>query len=168
MKRSKFASIIVPLVMAANGAFCAPNAITLNRFPLAGYTDVDTVKTTNITGTCAGSIVRVMGITGTTGDFFDVDSDAGKIIIRDGPRHELVINGMSDHNGVACITNSTGNFLLVWHVCGGSGCGDDFAFTIIDPKRLLILAPTDARQFCDTDCATKITGSGLPRELNTR
>ena len=139
--------------------------------PMQGYKELDVVKTENITGSCGGSVVRVMGITDFVENFYSVDSDAGKIIVRSSSvTNDLVLtqeNVLSDHNGVACVETKTGDKLLVWSNCGGSRCTDNFSFYVIEPKSLKFIAPKDPKKgSCDDECATKVLGNNLPKKVN--
>ena len=171
--------IVVGLVAAlalCGQAAAEPSAISLEPFPHSNGVEVTTTQ--DITGTCAGSIVRVVGVKSITGDFFDADLDSAQIIIRPGPAgygqpyRERVIKRsdgiLSDYNGIACVQGLRGYVLLIWSVCGGSICGNDFSFTVIDPKTLRTLAPLKKSEVCDTKCAVRFAGDALPYELNKR
>jgi hypothetical protein len=141
--------------------------------PMKGETALDVVDTKNVTGSCGTSIVRVLGVKNVAGNFYGIDLDAGKIIIRSGPTKELVLSSssgvLSDHNGVACVSTKSGNRLLVWSNCSGSTCGDNFSFFVIDPERLTFLAPKDPRKGqCDAKCASQLLGNQLPQKINSQ
>ena len=177
LERGGAVRVVVGLVTAlaiGGRAVAEPSAISLDPFPQSN--GVEVTQTQNITGTCGGSIVRVVGVKDITGDFFDTDLDTAQIIIRPGsagygqPYRERVIdrNGgvLSDYNGIACVWGLRGYVLLIWSVCGGTICGDDFSFTVIDPKTLRTLAPLKKSEVCDAKCAARFTGNNLPYELN--
>lgn len=162
---SIFASLFI------SGAALADAAINLP--PMKGDKSVDVVATKNFTGSCGSSIVRVLGVTNVVDNFYAVEQDAGKIIVRSGSAKDLVLTSesgvLSDHNGVECVSTKSGNRLLIWSNCSGSSCGDDFSFYVIDPERLVFLAPKDPRKDqCDEKCASKVLGNNLPQKINSR
>ena len=142
--------------------------------PIKGMATLEVIATKNIAGSCGTSTVRVLGVLNVFDDyhFYSMDLEAGKIIIQ-GPTNELILSYegdvLSNHNGVACVSTKSGNRLLVWSNCAGSGCGDDFSFFVIDPERLVFLAPNDPKKgYCDAKCASQILGSDLPEKIDNR
>lgn len=163
-------SLIVAFIFLSSTAL-ADTAIGLS--PMKGDKTLHVVSTKNITGTCGASIVRVLGVTDVMDTFYGIDLDAGKIIVRSGPTKELILDSesgvLSDHNGVACVSAKSGNRLLIWSNCSGSSCGDDFSFFVIDPDRLIFLAPKDPRKGqCDERCASQLLGNKIPQKINGR
>lgn len=172
------------------GSELAQSAIRLQ--PMKGEKSL-LVEGSNVTGSCGTSVVRVLGVARVVDNFFDIDSDAriiirvfqedhtkdviapdtGAIIVPGGSTKELILNSdsgvLSDHNGVACVATTSGSRLLVWSNCAGSACGDDFSFFVIDPERLVFLAPQDPRKGqCDEKCASQLLGNQLPQKINGR
>ena len=146
-----------------------PTAIMLP--PIEGQKALWLETTNNITGSCGTSIVRVLGVKKVISNFYTIDLDAGRIIIRSAGE-ELVLDAndgtLSDHNGIACVPTESGSRLLVWSNCSGSVCGDDFSFVIVDPERLVILAPKDPyKETCHAKCASKLLGNELPQKINS-
>jgi hypothetical protein len=162
-------AVLVALAsLLIGGNAVAQTAIVLQ--PMRGDHAVDVVKTINVTGSCGGAIVRVMGVTNTVGNFYTLDLDAGKVIVRSSGQ-DLVLDadhGLSDHDGVACITNKTGNHVLVWSQCGGSACPDAWDYIVIDADKLAIVSPLGPNKGgdCDAACASRLTGSRMPFDLN--
>ncbi|MDO8812388.1 MAG: TM2 domain-containing protein [Gallionella sp.] len=153
----------------ANISLMATRAISLR--PMEGNAAFAEITAPNVTGYCGTSVVRVLGIEQVTDNFFSTDLDAGKIIIRAGALKEMTIdrNVLSDHNGVACVTTKSGNRLLIWSNCGGNACGENFSFFVIDPERLVFLAPKDPfKEQCDEECASQLLGNQLPQKINGR
>lgn len=141
----------------------------VSLLPMQGDKKVDVVNTQNFTGSCGSAVVRVMGVERIVGNFYTVDLDSAKIIIRSNAK-DLILDehsgALSDHNGIACLNTKSGQRLLVWSNCNGSACGN-FSFTVIDPEKAIILAPKNpAKESCDEKCATKLTGSRLPQQVN--
>lgn len=162
-------SLMTAFLLFSNAALAKLPAIDLP--PMKGYKSLDVVTTKNITGSCGNAVVRVMGVTEVVGKFYTIEPDSGVIIVRHNPRHELVLsidNGvLSDYNGVACVSTRAGKRLLVWSTCGGSVCPDTFTFFVIDPDRLVFLAPKDPKKrTCDALCASRVLGNNLPQRLN--
>lgn len=159
-------SLIVVSLFLGNAVF-AETAITLA--PMKGDKALDVVATKNITGSCGASVVRVLGVTDVDNDSFRTELDTGKIIVRSAAK-ELILgygNVLSDYNGVACVSTKSGMRLLIWSNCSGSACGDRFSFFIIDPERLVFLAPKDPRKGeCDERCASQLLGNKLPQKIN--
>lgn len=125
--------LLTIFLLVLNGITWAETAIRLH--PMEGDEALDIVETRNYTGSCGESIVRVLGVKSVYEDFYTVDLDAAKIIVRSGPNNELILrpegtrsNNKGDilleHNGVACVSIKYGNRLLVWSGCSGSACGD--------------------------------------------
>lgn len=162
-----FSSIVASLLLSSTAL--ADTAISLP--PMKGDKTLDVVATKNVTGSCGTSIVRVLGVTDVINNFYSIDFDAGKIIVRSGPTKELILGSdsgvLSDHNGVACVSTKSGSRLLIWSNCSGNACGDIFSFFVIDPERLLFLAPKDPRKGqCDEKCASQLLGNKLPQKIN--
>lgn len=148
-------------------------AVRLQPFPadsgiLSSKVDVTTVQ--NHYGRCGSAVVQVLGVERQVGNFFTVDAPAGNarvaVIAEGGQRLLTVEDALSDYNGVACLTTKPSPHLLVWSKCGGTACGDDFDFTVIDVERLRLVS--GAAGECDAKCAQRLTGSRLPLELNSR
>jgi hypothetical protein len=164
-----FSSIVASLFLSS--AALAGTAINLQ--PMKGYKNIDVVETKNFTGSCGKSQVHVLGVTAVRDNTFSTDGEAGKIIVglpyTDG-REPLILDddsGLSDSNGVACVSTKSGSRLLIWSICDGSACGDDFSFFVIDPDRLVFLAPKDPKKGeCNEKCASLLLGNGLPKKIN--
>jgi len=164
-----FSSIVTLLLLSSTTL--ADTAIGLP--PMKGGKTLDVVATKNVTGSCGASIVRVLGVTDVIDNFYGIDLDAGKIIVRSGPNKELVLSHgsgiLSDHNGVACVSTKSGSRLLVWSNCAGSACGEGFSFFVIDPEHLVLLAPKDPlKGRCDEKCASLLLDNKLPQKINSR
>jgi hypothetical protein len=143
----------------------------LEPFPATPYSkeESNVVTVQNHYGRCGASVVQVHGVKDDVGDFFSIDSNASAriIVIRKSGKRELVLNDVfSDHNGVACVGTGSRKYLLIWSRCGGTACGDDFGFTVVDIKIPQVLA--GGGRECDEHCAARITGSRIPLQLNSR
>jgi hypothetical protein len=165
-----FSSIVVSLFFSSSAL--AESAINLS--PMRGFSAIDVVATKNVTGSCGTSIVRVLGVMDVRNSVYTSDADA-EIIVRGGPSlppKDLILSlksgVLSDLNGVACVATKSGSRLLVWSKCGGSMCvRDDFSFIVIDPDRLVLLAPKDPiKGQCDAQCASQLLGNKLPQKIN--
>lgn len=161
-------SLILASLLACSPALAAT---PIGLAPLQGSKNLDVVATKSITGTCGKTIVEVMGVTDLNPGFYDVDPDAGRVLVRTAAGKELSLGAdsgvLSDHNGVACVATSAGNRLLFWSNCSGSACGDNFSFFVLDPERLLFVAPKDPRKGpCDAKCAAQVLGNKLPLKIN--
>jgi hypothetical protein len=151
-------------ILALAAAQAAIPAIKLN--PYSDGTPVDVQTSQEFSGSCGPSVVRVLGVTSVTSDFFDIDLDAGRVIVRQLHKPDLVIDsdhGLSDHNGVACVAKDFQHFVLIWTACGGTICSDKYDFIVIDADEQRVASPTGA---CDEKCAFKLTGSPIPLKLN--
>ena len=162
---------LIGVLLSLSGAALGEEAISLP--PMKGDKALDVVETKNVTGSCGTSMVRVMGVTTRVDSSYRIDQDAGKIIVRSGTGKELVLgldnDVLSDHNGVACVLTKSGSRLLVWSQCAGSACGDRMSFFVIDPERLVFLAPKDPRKGrCDDKCASQLLGNRLPQKINSQ
>lgn len=145
--------------------------IQLEPFPATSYSNGGTnvVTVQNHYGRCGPSVVQVHGVARDNGDFFGIDPNAGArvVVIREAGRRELVLSDVfSDHNGVACVNNRGKRYLLIWSNCGGTACGDDFSFTVVDVDVPRVVAGGNTE--CDARCAARITGSRIPTDLNNR
>lgn len=165
--------IVMRFFAAALSLFLSVNALADGVIlrPMQGYKELDVIKTENITGSCGGSVVRVMGMIDPVDNYFSIEQDTGKIIVRSSSAtNDLILsheNILSDYNGVACVETKSGDKLLIWSNCGGSVCGDNFSFYVIDPKSLKFIAPKDPKKgSCDDDCATKVLGNNFPKKVN--
>src|SRR5688500_10751827 len=117
---------------------------------------------------CGTAVVRVLGVTQEYAGLFKVDFDAGRVIVRKRGAPDVVIdsqNGLSDHNGIACIEQDGRTLILVWSDCGGSACGHGYNFTIVDTETPRILAPRPPERWCDSKCAAKWAGE-LPARVD--
>lgn len=139
-------------------AIAAP--VTLR--PMEGERHVLAEPATNFTGSCGGAVVRVMGVTSTYGNQFGIDLDAGVIIVRQAGKEMALRNELSDHNAIACVPTSKGDRLLIGGACAGSACPDSYAYFVIDPKEIVVLAPKKAGDACDERCAEKALGVRVP------
>lgn len=139
--------------------------ITLSPSAAFPNTLIETIKV--YTGACGSRVVRIVGVTDVNDKSFTLDID-GRIIIHQGQGPDLVIdsnNGLSDYNGVACVERNDGSArLLIWANCGGSACGDDYGFVVVDPEKMKIVSSND----CDEMCGYALTGSRLPWALNDK
>lgn len=139
-------------------AIAAP--VTLR--PMEGERQVLAESSTNFTGVCGGAVVRVMGVSSTSGNQFGIDLDAGVVIVRQPGKEIALRDPLSDQNAIACVPTGTGDKLLIASACAGSACPDSFSYYVIDPKRVLILAPKKATETCDERCAEKVLGAKVP------
>jgi hypothetical protein len=147
----------------------ATNAISLS--PKVGDAAVGVIAMPDATGYCGTSTVRVSGIEKVSGNSFSIDMDLGKIVVKTMQNKELVISSgsgvLSDYNGTACVSTESGSRLLVWSNCAGSACGESFSFFVIDPERLVFLAPQNpSNERCDERCASQLLGNQLPKKIN--
>jgi uncharacterized RDD family membrane protein YckC len=117
-----------------------------------------------VTGACGNSVIRIVGMTKALAGFFQFE---GMIVIR-GEGKELIlgddkdkVGALSDYNGMACVSSPTGENLLIWSNCGGSVCGDDFHFYLID-----LNTQTYLLKYVDAETASRVLGSRLPYEIN--
>lgn len=132
--------------------------------PLPGDRAIDSVFVQNMTGSCGSAVVRVLGVTSVNSDMFGIDLDSGQVIVRNraaSPNEIVVKSFLSDHNGVACVGPTGAETVLLWSACGGTACGDDFSFMVIDPRRMVVVADD-----CDAHCAASATSSVVPLRLN--
>jgi hypothetical protein len=154
---------MIGLLMLAAAQLTQP-AIKLD--PYSDGAPVNVQRAQIFSGGCGPSVVRVLGVTSITSDFFDIDLDAGRVIVRQLHKPDLVIDsdhGLSDHNGVACVAKGFQHFVLIWTACGGTICSDKYDFIVIDADEQRIVSPTSE---CDEKCAFKLTGSPIPDKLN--
>lgn len=155
--------LIYAAVLASVGQADVPLAIHLDPSDAFPTTLIETTQT--YTGGCGPAVVRVVGVTDVTGSFFNLDTD-GRVVLHSPRGADLVVdasNGLSDHNGIACTTGNGRTRLLIWAACGGSSCGDDYDFTVVDPDKMRVVSPVGS---CDEMCAYSLTGSRLPWALN--
>lgn len=135
--------------------------------PISPSTRVDRTTVTNIYGSCGSAVVQVLGVKDSNDQFFTVDAAAGNsdvVVIAEGGQRQISLKRyLSDYNGVACVGKSAKK-VLVWSDCGGSACGHGYQFTVVDVRSLRIVAggPNE----CGEMCATRATGSDLPRRLS--
>ncbi|MGO4330541.1 hypothetical protein AB4Z48_31860 [Cupriavidus sp. 2TAF22] len=139
-------------------AIAAP--VTLR--PMDGERQVLAEQATNFTGACGGAVVRVMGVTSTSGNHFGIDLDAGVVIVRQAGKEIALRDPLSDQNAIACVPTAIGDRLLIASACAGSSCPDNFTYYVIDPRRLLILVPRKAAETCDERCAERVLGVKVP------
>ncbi len=154
------------------GQAWAQAPIQLEAFPPTSYAPQSRVEVTtvrNYYGKCGSSVIQVLGVKDEAGDHFTVDpsSELGSAVVVLGGATKLVLkDAISDYNGVACVTKGTQKFVLIWHQCAGSACGDDYYFTVVDALSARRLTGKDSD--CDSRCATQLTGSNIPAKLNTQ
>jgi hypothetical protein len=152
-------------------AMAAPAPINLS--PMQGEKAVSIDQTQAFTGSCGSAVVRVTGVQDVRAGYFSADVDA-EVIIRADMTHELRLNtiqgGLSDINGLSCVSTKAGKRLLVWNGCNGNSAAcEKFSFLVIDPERLAILAPRDiVKDQCDEQCASQLLGNRLPQQINRR
>lgn len=164
MSPSSLARLLVLCVAIAPAALHAAD-VAIQLDPALGSSKVDEQQVRNVTGTCGGAIVRVLGMSDeyATSSF---DYDAGRILVRsDGG--EMVLgtdNVINDYNSITCMTDRKGRALLVIAgQCAGSACGDEADYYIIDPVRREFVAPRDPKAgTCDRACATRALGREAP------
>jgi hypothetical protein len=165
--------ILAAGLLLLGSAAGAQSAITLEPFPSTAWEPKSGVNVTtvhNYYGQCGPAVVQVLGVREQVDYFFTVDAAADVarvVVIAPGGQRSLVLKDvLSDHNGVACVTNGATKYLLLWSNCGGTACGDDFSFTVVDVKQLRVLA--GGKTACNEQCAARLTGSKLPQRLNRR
>lgn len=127
-------------------------------------------ETRNYSARCGSSVVKVLGVAQEYSGLFRVDPDAGRVVVRrPGLRGAEVSvdlgNGLSDHNGIACIERNGRPLVVVWSDCGGSACGRGYNFTIIDAATPRILAPARGTRWCNAACAARLAGD-LPARVD--
>ena len=164
--------VLFLLAALVHGVANSQSAIQLEPFPATSYSPkpkVDITTVHNYYGRCGSAVVQVLGVARDDGDFYSVDGGSAEgasvVVIAPGGRNQVTIkDALSDYNGVACVTKHPAHYVLIWSNCGGTACGDDFNFTVVDVKQLRVIA--GGRASCDEVCATRITGSALPMKLN--
>jgi hypothetical protein len=147
----------------------AQSAIQLD--PLHGQSKPSMETVHDYCGACGPAVVQVLGVLyeEETDHFYVTDLPAANVIVNARgipPRSLELKNALSDHNGVACLPKDGTHYSLVWSRCGGTACGDDFDFTVVDVEKLKIVAGGGGENSCDERYAATITGSSLPRRLN--
>ncbi|HEX8643891.1 MAG TPA: hypothetical protein VF702_08260 [Allosphingosinicella sp.] len=149
----------------------AQSPIQIEPFPATSQSSARTVDVTTVQnhyGRCGPVVVQVLGVAAQHEDFFTIDPASGTsqvVVIGQGPRRSVAVP-LSDHNGVACVTNGMRRYVLIWSNCGGTACGNDFSFTAVDVERVRRVAGSGLN--CDASCAHRITGSDLSLRLNRR
>lgn len=166
-------NLFAALCLAASSAMAqTPSKIPpISIQPFAGDAHPMVQETTNVSGKCGSAVVLVLGVKEGTENFFDGDADSTQIIVRQSSPREVHIteeNGLSDYNGVMCISNKRGTHLLIWSNCGGSACSRGYSFTVVDVEQPKIIAPLEKGGLCDEACAAKLTGSMIPYILNDK
>lgn len=155
--------LMLCLAIAPAAAHAADVAIRLD--PALGSATVEEQQVRNVTGTCGGGIVRVLGMSDeyATSSF---DYDAGRILVRsDGGEMVLGTDSViNDYNSITCMTDRKGRAMLVIAgQCAGSACGDAADYYVIDPVRRVFVAPKDPKAgTCDRACATRALGREAP------
>lgn len=166
--------ISATILFVLSSAVDAQSAIQLEPFPATSWSPKSEINVTtvqNYYGQCGSAVVQVLGVLQQVDDFFTVDGGSAEgpsvVVIAPGGRRSLVVkDALSDHNGVACVSKGPSKYVLVWSNCGGTACGDDFNFTVVDVKQLRVLAGGKAS--CNEHCASRLTGSKLPLKINER
>lgn len=166
--------LIVAGAFVLNSAADAQPAIKLEPFPPTSWMPKSEASVTTVHnhyGRCGSAVVQVLGVLKQVDGFFTVDSGSAEgpsvVVIAAGGADSLTLKEvLSDYNGVACVSKGPAKYLLVWSKCGGSACGDDFDFTVVDIARLRVAA--GGKVPCDDRCAASITGSDLPLAINGR
>ncbi len=164
-------NLLAALGLAASCAMAqTPSKIPpISIQPFAGDAHPMVEETTNVSGRCGSAVVLVLGAKEGAEDFFDGDPDSTQVVIRQSSQQEVHVtedNGLSDHNGVMCVSNKHGTHLLIWSNCGGSACSGGYGFTVVDVEQPEIIAPLKKHELCDETCASKLTGSKIPYILN--
>lgn len=158
-------TVAVALITVSSTAHAQAVAIA----PLTGQRAINSDFVQNMTGSCGSAVVRVLGVSSVNSDMFGIDLDSGQVIVRNraaSPDEIIVKDFLSDHNGVACVGPTGFESLLLWSVCGGTACGDDFSFMVINPRRMVVVAGGDRDEPCDARCAASVTSSVVPLRLN--
>lgn len=115
---------------------------SINLNPLAGGDEVYVEQAENVSGTCGGAVVRVIGVMDANPETFSRDQDGTFVIIRRSKGPELVLKKeLSDHNKLDCVVGAAGPNIVLATLCSGSQCGDNFSFTVINPRTLRITTP---------------------------
>ena len=163
---SKKIALVILVGLISNISFA--NSIQLK--PLGDDNKLMISQSMNVTGSCGSAVVRVLGVEDYSEDlnFYNVDIDSGKIIVR-GNNFEFDAKALlSDHNGVSCTKSSKNNsdYVMIWSNCSGSACGDNFSFYFIDPKNGRNVTPKARDNICDAKCASQFLGNNLPLTIN--
>ena len=127
--------------------------------PMTGAQSPSVTVALNVYGTCAGSVVGVIGVDHESYKAGSLKFDiSGKpdVVIRTGKKDISFEEKISDFNILHCVPTPKGERLLFGSVCGGSTCGDAFDYAVIDPKTGIDLAAK--LKSCDQDCANRLLG----------
>lgn len=162
-------TLLVALVVLVGGAPSLANLAwakpPIVLAPLKGERTVDVDHLENFTGSCGTAVVRVLGVDEVTADFFTIERDTGRVIVRNNGKETILSdNVLSDINGIVCVPTKIGARLVIWSHCGGSVCSDEKAFTIINPETTSVISPPNIGTpnigtfFCNEVCARRVLG----------
>lgn len=130
-------------------------------------------RTVNYSGTCGTAKVNINAIT----DFSEVGDiggpnvhfslSGGNIEITNtvNGKYKTITHQPSDHNMFACLKAKPGQVLVINSNCGGSACGDEGTYTIIDVTKMVRLTDEPKKNLCGDECANKILGIGVREYL---
>lgn len=166
MQSAKKIATAILILLMSNTSFAS--SIQLN--PLGDDNELMISQAINITGSCGGAVVRILGVEDYSENlnFYKVDIDSGNIIVRGNNFEVDAKDLLSDHNGVSCMDSSKSNakYVMIWSNCSGSACGDDFSFYFIDPKNGKNVTPKSKSNICDANCASQFLGNNSPKSIN--
>jgi hypothetical protein len=157
-----FAAVVLSLISSFAVAQQERNkAVAL--FPMSGDSQPSVSKVVNVYGKCGDAVVAILGIEAESfggREHFRMDSSGNPDLqLRKGDGKDLSFNEMlSDFNVVQCVDTKKGNRLVVGSHCGGSACGDNMAYHVIDPKTGKAFPGRASKDVCDEKCVNSALG----------
>lgn len=134
---------------------------TFNLSPIDGKL-VDITKTINIYGKCGTSVVAILGVDAEEyhqfGSLKFDTSGAPDIQLRNNGKNVSFKNLLSDRNVMNCISTKFGHKILIGSNCGGSACGDNLSYYLIDTKNGNITSSNVSKKICDERCINQLLG----------
>lgn len=164
--------ILAVLMLFTSLSSFAQVSTAIGLSPLSGDKKLSITNVKNIYGTCGGSVVAILEVSGDRFDnkeHFQLDFSGNPgLVLRTGKSEFFYRDPLSDFNVVQCVTGKDGPRLLIASQCGGSACGESYSFSIIDPKTGAIFPAKGSKQECDAQCASKMLGSKIPLQIEAR
>jgi hypothetical protein len=89
-----------------------------------------------------------------------IDEDVEFVIYNPAIPGRVLKPDADDSNGIACVQTKQGKRILIWGMCDGTACADEFdQFYVIDPEKLIYIAPKDPnKNSCGYMCARRLIG----------
>ncbi len=123
-------------------------------------------RTVNLSGTCGDARVNMNGITeisepgdiGGNNVHFSQPMGHIEVINTVNGKYKTITHQASDHNMFACLKAKPGLVLVINSNCGGSACGDEGVYTIIDVTRMTQLTGDPRKNLCGDECANRMLG----------